>query len=89
MITLTLTAEYNRDTQQWEVLLPVGVKPESIILKKPEPTTDDDVPPFTDEELDELLIFEGKTAAEIAASLEPITSHRSSARLPSAPYTAS
>jgi hypothetical protein len=55
------------------VVPPVGVKPESIILKKPEPTIDDDVPPFTDEELDELLTFEGKTAAEIAALLDQIT----------------
>lgn len=55
MITLTLTAEYNRDTQQWEVLLPVGVEVDDLVFRHPEEATEETPPTWTDEELDELL----------------------------------
>jgi hypothetical protein len=76
MITLTLTAEYNAQYDQWEVELPKDFDSHKIVYKQllvDEADVPDDVPPtWTPEELDEFMrnIPRLETGAEIVKWLE-------------------
>jgi hypothetical protein len=52
MITLTLTAEYDPESDQWEVLLPNGIEHHKLVFKQSLIETPEDIEPtWTDEEI--------------------------------------
>jgi hypothetical protein len=74
MITIEITAEYNPDTDIVEIQLPAVLDSADVMIKRHKDELNEDVisaadPTWTEAELDEMLQFEAKTAAEIAASI--------------------